>query len=151
VRRLTWLRNFGVVSAAVLTLSACARSTEAQAAADLADTVKIDGYRKIHDRQKGASTELYFVGPPGVDISQVFSARDWSPEPPPSDLPEVGAFKMVADSTIASGGLQCVVVVSTLRQGFESVAVYLNDEERGDLADGRLVYVKVNTYCAAPP
>jgi hypothetical protein len=57
--------------------------------------VKIDGYRKLAEKHRGETTLLYFVGPAGVDLHQAVTARNWSPEPPPPGLPEVGAYEWV--------------------------------------------------------
>jgi hypothetical protein len=40
---------------------------------------------------------------------------------------------------------------SALRPGFESAAIELNKQEQTDVADGRLVYVQVATFCAGSP
>jgi hypothetical protein len=76
---------------------------------------------------RAETTLLYFVGPAGVDLSQAVTARSSSPEPPPSELPEVGAFEWLLVSSPDTDDYGCSLVVSTLRPGFESVAIELDD------------------------
>jgi len=136
------------VAVALLLVSACGVSPDARTSRELADTVKIEGYHRVSESHKAETTLLYFVGPPGIDLPRAVSARGWSPEPPPSGLPEGGAYKWVAFSSANSDKHRCSVVVSTLRPGFESSAIELSDAEKRELAEGRLVYVKVVCICA---
>lgn len=136
---------------ALLLMSGCGVSSEAKAAGELADTIKIEGYRKLSEERKAETALLYFVGPPGVDLLRAVSARGWSPQPPPSGQPDTGAFKWVAHSSADSGGHRCSVMVRTLRPGYESSAVDLSEEEKREVAEGKLVYVEVASVCAEAP
>ena len=122
-----------------------------RAGRDLADTVKIDGYRNLAEQHKGETTLLYFVGPAGVDLQQAVKARNWSPAPPPSGLPEAGAYKWVFAGSANTDDHGCELAVSTLRPGFENVAIELDDEQKRDLAARRLTYVEIASMCAGTP
>lgn len=134
-----------------LALSGCAVSPETREGRNLADTVKIEGYRRLSEQHKAETTLLYFVGQPGVDLTRAVSARDWSPQPPPTNLPNAGAYKSVVESSVNIDKNICHVVVSTLRSGFESAAIELTKQEQRDIAEGRLVYVQVACFCARAP
>lgn len=134
-----------------LVVSGCGVSPETRAGRDLADTVKIDGYRRLAEQHKAETTLLYFVGPPGVDLTRAASARGWSPQPPSSNLPDAGSYKRVAEGYANTDKHACRVVVSTLRPGYESSAVELSKQEQRELAEGRLVYVEVACFCAGGP
>jgi hypothetical protein len=143
----------GLVGAAVVLLllgSGCA-SPDTRAGRDLADTVKVDGYRKLSEKHMGETTLLYFVGPTGVDLHQAVTARNWSPGPPPSGLPEAGPFKWVIAGSANTEDHRCELAVSTLRPGFENVAIELDDKQRRDLVAGRFTYVRVACMCAGAP
>lgn len=135
----------------VLLLGAGCGSPDARAARDLANTVKIEGYRKLGDQRKGETTLLYFVGPTGVDLREAVMARNWLPGPPPPGLPEVGAFKWVLAGSANTEDHRCELAVSTLRPGFENVAIRLDDEQKQDLAAGSITYVEIACVCAGAP
>jgi hypothetical protein len=141
----------GGLAAVALMVSGCAVSPEARAGRELAETVKVKGYRKVYDRHPAAGTELYFIGPPGVDLSKAVSARNWSPEPPSSGLPDTGLYKRVAEGSANTDKHACRVVVSTLRPGYEPPSVELSKKEQQDVADGKQVYVRVTCYWAGAP
>jgi len=142
--------GLAAATAALLLVSGCA-SPDTRAGRDLADTVKIDGYRKLAEKHKGEATLLYFVGPAGVDLQQAVKARNWSPALPPSGLPEAGAYKWVIAGSANTDDHHCELAVSTLRPGFENVAIQLDDEQKRHLAAGRLTYVEVASMCAGAP
>jgi hypothetical protein len=140
------------LAAAALLVSGCEVSSETSAGRELAQTVRIEGYRKVFDRHLGAGTELYFIGPPGVDLTRAVSARDWSPQPPSSGLPDSGLYKRVAEGSANTDKYGCRVVVSVLRPGYKPSSVgRMTEREQQDVADGKLVYVRVSCYCAGPP
>lgn len=132
-------------------MSGCGASPETRAGRDLADTVKIEGYRKLSEQHKAETTLLYFVGPPQVDLARAVSAQGWSPQPPSSNLPDTGPYKRVAEGYANTDRHACRVVVSTLRPGYESSAVELSKQEQQELAEGRLLYVEVASFCAGTP
>jgi hypothetical protein len=66
----TLCRGGLVAATAVLLLVSGCASPDTRAGRDLADTVKIDGYRKLAEKHKGETTLLYFVGGAGVDLQQ---------------------------------------------------------------------------------
>lgn len=145
-----WRVGLAVATAALLLGSSCA-SPDTRAGRDLADTVKIDGYRKLSEKHRGETTLLYFVGPAGVDLHQAVTARNWSPEPPPPGLPEVGAYEWVITGSANTEDHRCELAVSTLRPGFEDVAIELGDKQKRNLVAGRLTYVEVASMCAGAP
>jgi hypothetical protein len=133
----------------VLAASGCA-SPETTAGRNLAETVRIDGYRKVGTHHKAETTLLNFVGPPVADLPAAISADDWNPESPSPELPDVGVFKRIAASDAHSDKYKCRVVVSTLRARNASVASELSQEEQREIGAGRLVYVQVACFCAGP-
>lgn len=109
-------------------MTGCAGSSETGAGRDLADTVKIQGYRELYTEHQAETTLTYFVGPAGVDLKQAVSAKGWSPEPPDSSLPDTGAYKRVAEGYASNDKHRCRVVVSTLRPGFEASTMKLSKD-----------------------
>jgi hypothetical protein len=151
VLRVRTVCDGGILAATVVLLVSACASPDTRAGRDLADTVRIEGLRKVSEEHKGETTLLYFVGPASVDLRKAVKARNWSPEPPPSGLPEVGAYKWVLAGSANTDNHHCNLAVSTLRPGFENVAIELDDKQKQELAAGRLTYVEVASVCAGAP
>ncbi|MFC3744976.1 hypothetical protein ACFOS3_48740 [Paractinoplanes deccanensis] len=137
----------GLTAAAVLLLTAGCVSGNAGASRELADSIKVEGFRQLAEHHKADTTRLVFVGPAETDLSQAVQAKDWSPQPPPSGLPDTTPFEWVLQSAARSEGHDCTVMVRRLRPGNEALATELNAEEKRELSEGKLSYLEISSVC----
>lgn len=139
-------RRWGLLAVGLSLMAGCGTSGAASSA-DLADTVTVDGFRKVDEYRKADTTSYYFVGPPGADLRKVVSARDWAPQPAPTGFPDTTNYEWLLKSNADIDGFTCTVVVQKLRPKFSQLASGLTAEEVRDVAAGRLDYLDVSSVC----
>ncbi|MFF5078387.1 hypothetical protein ACFY36_15160 [Actinoplanes sp. NPDC000266] len=137
----------GSVVLAGLLLAAGCGSPDVRASRDLADEVKVDGYRRASDYTKGNTARVSFVGPAGVNLETAVSVSGWSAGPAPGGFSDKIPFQWVLNGSARSGDRDCAVVVEKLRRGNEQLARGLSSQEMQDLTAGQLDYVNVSFIC----
>jgi hypothetical protein len=135
-----------ILMAALMLVAGCA-SSGAATSGSLADTVTVDGFRKVDEHRKADTTSYYFVGPPGTDLREAVSARDWAPQPAPGGFPSDTFYQWLLRSSADTGGYSCTVTVSRLNPKYSQLATGLTAAETQDVAAGRLDYVDVSSVC----
>jgi hypothetical protein len=138
----------------VVVAAACGRPDPADIAQrELADSVRIEGFRRVEVEDRGGVTYLYLVGPINTDLNTAVSASRWHPVPIPSDWPNTDLhWEAVVRSVPMIEEFQCPTTLSRHRLVKPVDVTGLSQEELDSIAAGRLLYVQVSIYCggAAP-